>query len=202
MDAAGGSEVVARVQSFPMCIDFLGDGRLLVVSSAESRLLRRERDGSLVTHVDLAPVATPPWNEVVVDGQDNAYVNNIGFEFPGGQLAPGFVALASANGSVRRVAEDLWFPNGMLLTGDGSTLIAAESYAHRLSAFEVTPDGSLANRRVWAHLGDGTPDGFCMDAEGAVWYADVPAKRGTFTWRRSAATVRSWPSSSKRCAGP
>lgn len=78
---------------------------------------------------------------------------------------------------MRRVADDLWFPNGMLLTTDRSTLLVAESYAHQLTAFDVTPDGGLVNRRVWAHLGDGTPDGICMDSEGAVWYADVPAQR-------------------------
>lgn len=175
--ADGSREVVARVGSFPMCIDFLCDGRLLVVSSEQSRLLRREPDGSLVTHAELGSAGAPPWNEVVVDGADGAYVNAIGYDFPDGDPAPGYVVRVGADGSVRRVAEDLAFPNGMALTADGSTLVVAESHASRLTAFDVTADGGLANRRVWADLGDGAPDGICLDAEGAVWYADVPARR-------------------------
>jgi sugar lactone lactonase YvrE len=157
-----------------LCIDFLQDGRLILADSAEGRLLRQERNGSLAVHADLSSAGPPPWNEVVVDRRDNAYVNNIGFVFPGGDPAPGFVAMASADGTVRRVADDLWFPNGMVLTGDGSILLVAESYAHQLTAFDITTDGGLSNRRVWAHLGEGTPDGICLDAAGAVWYADVP----------------------------
>ena len=89
VDPTGASEVVARVQSFPMCIDHLPDGRLLIVSSADRRLLRREPDGSLVTHADLASLAEHPWNDIVVDGRGNAYVNNIGFDFPGGRVRAG-----------------------------------------------------------------------------------------------------------------
>ena len=85
--------------------------------------------------------------------------------------------MVSNDGSVRQVAGDLAFPNGMLMTADNSTLIVAESYAKRLAAFDVAADGSLSTRRVWADLGDGIPDGICLDAEGAVWYADVPNKR-------------------------
>jgi sugar lactone lactonase YvrE len=170
-------EVVATVESFPMCIDFLPDGRLLVVDSARSRLLRREPDGALVTHADLAAVSDRPWNDLVVDARGNAYVNNIGFAFPGGEFAPGLVALVTPGGEVRRVADGLAFPNGMAITADDRTLIVAESYSSRLTAFDIGADGALGDRRVWAGTGEHHPDGICVDAEGAVWYADVATRR-------------------------
>jgi sugar lactone lactonase YvrE len=165
--------VEAEVDSFPMCIDFLPDGRLLVVSSADRQLLRREPDGSLVQHADLAPVSTKPWNDVVVDGRGRAYVNSIGFDFPGGAYAPGLVVLATGDGGVVQVADDLAFPNGMAVTADGTTLIVAESYAERLTAYDIDPVGTLSGRRVWASTPGDHPDGICLDETGAVWYADV-----------------------------
>jgi sugar lactone lactonase YvrE len=181
LDLDGASEVMVQVRfpSFPMCIDWLPDGRLLIVSARDGLLLRRELDGSLVTHADLSALAAKghPWNEIVVDSRGNAYVNNAGFEFPGGEFAPGTIALLTPDGSTRQVADGIAFPNGMAVTPDNSTLICAESYGKRLTAFEITADGSLSNRRVWADLDDGVPDGICVDAEGAVWYGDVPNKR-------------------------
>jgi sugar lactone lactonase YvrE len=173
LDRGGGHQVVASVPSFPMCIDFLPDGRLLVVDSAQRRLLRREPDGSMVTHADLAALSEKPWNDIVVDAYGNAYLNNIGFDFPGGEPAPGIVALVRPDGSARQVADDLAFPNGMAISADGATLLVAESYGNRLTAFDMGLDGGLVNRRVWADTGDDHPDGICVDAEGAVWYADV-----------------------------
>jgi sugar lactone lactonase YvrE len=181
LDLDGASEVMVRVRfpSFPMCIDWLPDGRLLIVSARDGLLLRREPNGSLVTHADLSALSEKghPWNEIVVDGRGNAYINNQGFEFPGGEFAPGTVALLTPSGSARQVADGIAFPNGMAVTPDNSTLICAESYGKRLTAFDITDDGSLSNRRVWADLDDGVPDGICVDAEGAVWYGDVPNKR-------------------------
>jgi sugar lactone lactonase YvrE len=177
VDLEGSSEVVVRVPSFPFCVDWLPDGRLLIVSARDRLLLRREPDGSLATHADLSGLSDYPWNEIVVDGRGTAYVNNIGFEFPCGEFAPGTVALLAPEGSVRQVADGVAFPNGMAVTPDNSTLIVAESYANKLTAFDIAEDGGLSNRRVWADLGDGVPDGLCLDAEGAVWYADVPNKR-------------------------
>jgi sugar lactone lactonase YvrE len=176
VDPAGQSEVVARVQSFPMCIDHLPDGRLLIVSSADRRLLRQEPDGSLVAHADLGSLGEHPWNDIVVDGRGNAYVNNIGFDFPGGEFAPGIVALVTPDGVARRVADGLAFPNGMAVQPDNATLIVAESYAQKLTAFEIASDGSLFGRRTWAEVDD-HPDGICLDADGAVWYGDVGNKR-------------------------
>lgn len=173
LDADGNHEVVVTVPSFPMCIDFLPDGRLLVVDSAQRRLLRRETDGSLVLHADLSAVSEKPWNDIVVDDRGNAYVNTIGFDFPDGEVAPGLVVLVTPEGNVGEVADDLAFPNGMAITPNGATLIVAESYANRLTAYNIGTDGSLGNRRVWAETPGDHPDGICMDTEGAVWYADV-----------------------------
>jgi sugar lactone lactonase YvrE len=177
VDLEGKSEVIVRVPSFPFCIDFLPDGRLLIVSARDRLLLRREPDGSLVTHADLSNLSEHPWNDIVVDGRGNAYVGNIGFEFPEGEFAPGILALVTPDGSARQVADDVAFPNGIVVTPDNSTLIVAESYANRLTAFDIAADGSLSNQRMWADLGDGVPDGICLDAEGAIWYGDVPNKR-------------------------
>ena len=174
VDMDGKSEVAAEVASFPFSIDWLPDGRLLAVSAADRRLLRREGDGSLVTHAELAKTSERPWNEIVVDGRGNVYLNNIGFNFPGGDFAPGLIALVSPDGSVRRVADELAFPNGMAVTADNSTLVLAESYGNVLTAFDIAADGTLSNRRRWADLGEDVPDGICLDTEGAVWYADVP----------------------------
>jgi sugar lactone lactonase YvrE len=181
VDLEGKSEVIARVRfpSFPMCIDWLPDGRLLIVSSRDGLLLRREHDGSLETHADLSALAEKgqPWNEIVVDGRGNAYINNAGFEFPGGEFAPGTIALLTPDGTARQVADGIAFPNGMAVTPDDATLIVAESYGQKLTAFDIAADGSLSNQRVWADLAGGVPDGICVDAEGAVWYGDVPNRR-------------------------
>ena len=175
VDLAGHTEVIARVDSLPLCTAWLPDGRLVIVSSRDGVLLRREPDGSLVTHADLG---VPGWNDIVVDGRGNAYVNRAGFNpMAGEEFRPGFVHLVTPDGSVRQVAGDFAFPNGMAVTAGNSTLIVADSYQHNLVAFDIGPDGGLSGRRVWADLGDGTPDGICTDAEDAVWYADVPAKR-------------------------
>ncbi len=161
VDLEGKSEVIVRVQfpSFPMCIDFLPNGRLLVISARDRLLLRREPDGSLVTYADLTGLSDHPWNEIVVDGRGNAYINNIGFDFPGGEFAPGIIALVTPDGSARQVADGVAFPNGMVVTPDNSTLIVAESYGKKLTAFDIAADGSLSNRRVWADLDGGVPDG-------------------------------------------
>jgi sugar lactone lactonase YvrE len=177
VDLEGNSEVIIRMPSFPFCIDFLPDGCLLIVSARDRLLLRREPSGSLVTHADLSSLSEHPWNDIVVDGRGNAYIGNIGFDFPGGEFAPGILALVTPDGSARQVADGVAFPNGIVVRPDNSTLIVAESYANRLTAFNIAADGSLSNRRVWADLDIGVPDGICLDAEGAVWYGDVPNKR-------------------------
>src|SRR5262249_6994532 len=178
VDLDGKSEVMVRVPTtIPFCIDWLPDGRLLVVSGRERLLLRRELDGSLATHADLRPLFEHGCNEIVVDGRGNTYVNGGGFDGPGQKVASGIIALVTTDGVARQVADGIAFPNGMAVTPDNSTLIIAESHGKRLTAFDIAADGNLSNRRVWADLGDGVPDGICIDAENAVWYADVPNKR-------------------------
>jgi sugar lactone lactonase YvrE len=179
LDPDGGSERVARVPSFPFSIDWLPDGRLVIISSRHRALLTLAADGSLVTHADLSGLATvPPGNEIVVDARGNVYVNGPGFNFMKGEpFSPGTVALVTPAGDARLVADGIAFPNGMAITPDGGTLIVADSYGRELTAFDIESDGGLSNRRVWADLGEGAPDGICLDAEGAVWYADVPNRR-------------------------
>ena len=171
VDSAGEREVIVELDkaTIPISIDWLGDGTLLVVSGPEGQVLRREADDSLVTHAELAALSPHTWNEIVVDGRDNVYVNTINFDFMGGgEFAPGLIAVITPDGEVRQVADGLQFPNGMIVTPDNSTLICAESFAGRLTAFDIEPDGGLSGRRVWAELGEGG-DGICLDAEDAVW---------------------------------
>ena len=173
VDLDGNRDVMARMTSFPFSIDWQPDGTLLIVSAGDRRLMRQDDDGSLVTHVELSRLCDKPWNEIVVDGRGNS----IGFDMMAGEEAgPGLVALVTPDGSARQVADDLAFPNGMAVTADNTTLIVAESYGRKLTAFEIGNDGGLSDRRVWAEV-EGPPDGICIDAEGAVWYADVPNKR-------------------------
>lgn len=166
----GDRQVVARIPTtVPFSIDWLPDGRLLVVSGQEGLLLRQEPDGSLVTHADLRGLSDRPWNEIVVDGRGSVYLNSIGFRFGEEEFRTGIVAVLTPDGALRQVAEDVAFPNGMVVTPDGRTLIVAESFPGRLTAFDVGADGGLSNRRVWAELGPAGGDGICMDAEGAIW---------------------------------
>jgi sugar lactone lactonase YvrE len=171
----GNTEVVARVDSLPLCTAFLPEGRMLIVSSGDGRLLRLEPGGALSVYANLG---RPGWNDIVVDGRDNVYVNRMGFNMMAGEEPrPGHVSLVTPDGVVVDVADGIEFPNGMAITPDNSTLIVADSYGHALIAFHIGADGRLSDRRVWADLGDAAPDGICVDAEGAVWYADVPHQR-------------------------
>ena len=164
----GTRETVARVEGLPFSIDWLPDGRMVVTTN----------DGVRVGP-ELAPYGPGgrPWNEIVVDPAGRVWVDMPG-AMPWEEPKPGVVGVVDPDGGGRVVADDVWFPNGMAVTPDGSTLIVAESHAHRLTAFTITDAGELVDRRVWADLGEGAaPDGICLDAEGAVWYADVPNQR-------------------------
>ena len=173
-DDDGNRKVVRTAPWLPFSIDWLPDGRLVVTSGSGRQVWREEPDGSLTPYGGLDRM----WNEVVVDGRGNTFVNEIGFDMmAGAPPAAGTVAVVRSDGAMREVADDLWFPNGMAITPDDTTLIVAESYGNRLTAFDIGPDGDLGGRRVWAGLGDAAPDGICLDAEGAVWFADVPHRR-------------------------
>lgn len=162
----GSREVVARVDGLPFSIDWLADGRLVVTTAAG--VVAGEPS-------DLTPYAVDALgcNEIVVSG-DRVYVDRPG-SMPWEERLPGIVGLVTPDGAWREVADDVWFPNGMAVVDGGRTLVVAESHADRLTAFTIVPDGSLANRRVWADLGPGAaPDGICVDSSGAIWSASVP----------------------------
>lgn len=183
LDPAGHHEVMLKVpyETFPFSIDWLPDGRLIIVSAdSQQPLLRQETDGSLGSHADLSGLAGQGWNEITIDARGDSYINGAGFDLMAGEKpAPGNIELIAADGSVRKVAGNVMFPNGRVVTPDDSRLIVAESYAHKLTAFDIAADGSLFNQRVWADLGEDNPDGICLNVEGAIWYADVPHKRCT-----------------------
>ncbi len=184
----GGVETVAHVPRQPAGLGFLPDGRLLIVSMRDRKLLRRESDGSLTVHADLSALA--PWhlNDMLVDPDGRAWVGNFGFDLMGGAPACTTVVICvELDGTARIAANGLGFPNGMVLTPDRRTLIVAETTMNRLSAFPVNA-GSLGERWTWAAFGDPptstdvgemlgqlevVPDGICLDAEGAVWVADA-----------------------------
>jgi len=177
VDADGSTETVLEMSSMPLCIDWLPDGRLLCVTGQQATVVVQQTDGSVSTYADLSSIDPHAWNEIAVAPGGLAYVNGIGFDFGGGGVRPGQIALVTPEGEVRRVAGDVAFPNGMLVVDGGGTLVVAESYGQRLTAFTIGDDGDLTDRRVWAELGDANPDGICVDAEGAIWYADVPHRR-------------------------
>lgn len=163
---------VVEVPTQPSGLGWLPDGRLLVVSMTDRRVLRLEDDGSLVEHANLWELA--PWhcNDMVVAPNGRAYVGNFGFDMYGDAKAQRTnIVAVEPDGSARSVAEDLGFPNGMVVTPDGNTLIVGESFGGRLTAFTIAPDGSLRDQRVFAALDGAVPDGICLDVEGAVWVA-------------------------------
>jgi sugar lactone lactonase YvrE len=174
----GTDERVFEVAGQPSGLGWLPDGRALVVSMVDRRVLRRETDGSLVTHADLSGIATFHCNDMVVDATGRAYVGNFGFDYEQVGPKPATLARVDPDGTVTAAADELLFPNGTVVTPDGATLIIAETMGQRLTAFDVADDGTLTDRRVWADLSaEGiAPDGICLDAEGAVWVANCRAR--------------------------
>lgn len=165
--ADGGSEVMARLmpQTLPFSIDWLPDGRPLVIDGPRRLLLCQQPDGSLDTVADLSGFGPGPFNELVVDATGNAYVN-------GGS---GLVVCVRPDGTAHEVASGLKWPNGMALIEEGRTLVVADSHAQQLVAFNVEDDATLGRRRVWSDL-EHAPDGICADADGAIWVASVPGQ--------------------------
>ncbi|MDE0886610.1 MAG: SMP-30/gluconolactonase/LRE family protein [Myxococcota bacterium] len=180
VDLAGSAEEICTVPNDPSGLGWLPDGRLLVVSMTDRRLLRLEPDGALSEVADLSAFATFHCNDMVVDGEGRAYVGNFGWDLHGGAEARGAaLILVMPDGEARVVAEDLEFPNGSVITPDGQTLIVAETMGKRLTAFAIEADGSLSGRRVWASTPGILPDGICLDAEGGIWVAS-PVSQGCF----------------------
>jgi sugar lactone lactonase YvrE len=171
LDVAGNREVVCEVPARPSGLGWLPDGRMLVVSMTDRKLMRLDRDG-LKPAAELRQFAPFDCNDMVVDARGRAYVGNFGFDLHAGETPRGTtLVMAGPDGAARVVAEQLMFPNGMVITPDARTLIVGETFGRRLTAFDIGADGSLANRRVWAELGNSLPDGICLDAENAIWVA-------------------------------
>jgi sugar lactone lactonase YvrE len=171
VDASGNSEVIVEVPNSPSGLGWLPDGRLLVVSMIDRRLLRLDPDG-LTEVADLSELASCHCNDMVVDAQGRAYVGNFGFDLhEHATQANAEVILVTPDGRSRVVADEMQFPNGSVITPDGATLIVGETFGMRLTAFDIEADGSLSGRRTWAQLDKIMPDGICLDAEGAIWVA-------------------------------
>lgn len=182
---AGDVRTERVIDDHPSGLGWLPDGRLLVVSMNARQLLRVDADGVRL-HADLAPVASHRANDMVVDAAGRAYVGNFGFALDDALKSRGVegvladhptasLARVDPDGSLHVAATGLHFPNGMVITPDGRTLIVAETLALRLTAFDIGADGSLSNRRVWADVGMRAPDGICLDADGNVWIANAIA---------------------------
>lgn len=172
LDPGGQTSVICEVPEKPSGLGFLEDGRLLVVSMADHRLMVLDRDLGLREVADITPYVGGDANDMVVDAEGRAYIGNFGFDFAGGgEFKTTTLVRVDPNGQVTVVAEDLAFPNGTVITPDGKTLVVAETFARKLTAFDIAEDGSLSGRRVWADLGPATPDGICLDQEGAIWVA-------------------------------
>ncbi len=194
VDLAGRCETVLTVPGQPSGLGWLPDGTLLVVSMTDRRLLRFS--GNALNEVaDLSALAPFHCNDMVVDGKGRAYVGNFGFDFAAKQPPRSTcLLLVQPDGHTSVVADDLLFPNGAVITPDGRTLIVAETYAARLTAFDIAGDGSLSGRRIWAALGNAAPDGICLDAEGAIWLASPTS--------REVLRVREGGEVTQRCATP
>jgi sugar lactone lactonase YvrE len=175
VDLGGEVEEVCVVEGRPSGIGWLPDGRMLVVSISDRRIVRLEPDGGLAEHADISGLASAPCNDMVVDGRGNAYVGNPGYDMrnPPSPLPAAELVLVRPDGSAQVVDRSVMFPNGSAVTPDGRTLIVAETMGGRLSAFDIGEDGTLSNRRTYADLPDRSPDGIALDAEGAVWVADA-----------------------------
>jgi sugar lactone lactonase YvrE len=178
VDDSGRSEVIVEVAGEPSGLGWLPDGRLLVVSMQDRRLLRLDPDG-LSEVADLSALASYHCNDMVVDAAGRAYVGNFGFDLHAGESpAPANLVLVHPDGRNEVAAPDLHFPNGVVITPDGRSLIVGETFGGRLTAFDVAADGTLSGRRVWAQLDGAVPDGICLDAEGAIWVASPVGKGG------------------------
>lgn len=172
VDLTGNLETIVTLDNDqPSGLGWLPDGRLLIVSMTQRKLLVFS-DGELREFADLSGLATFHCNDMVTDSQGRSYVGNFGFDLhSGSEMAKAAMVLVHADGSTEIAAEDLDFPNGTVITPDGKTLIVGESFGARLTAFDILDNGSLTNRRVWAQMDGAVPDGICLDEAGGIWVA-------------------------------
>ena len=170
MDLKGKVETIIKLENSPSGLGWLPDDTLLIVSMDDERLLRLNLDG-LKEVADLSSLATFKCNDMVVDKKGRAYVGNFGFDYQKEQFKPAEIILVTPEGNVQIVADNLAFPNGTVITPDDKTLIVAETFGSKLTAFDILNDGLLEGRRVWANLKSMVPDGICLDIEGGIWFA-------------------------------
>lgn len=169
IDINGSVKTQVEVPECPSGLGFLPDGTPLIASMGDRRLLRLE-DGDLIPHADLGPLVTGDINDMVVDAKGRAYVGNFGFDLYGGaEYQNTNLVMVSPSGEAQIVADEVEFPNGTVILPDAKTMVLAETWAHRLTAFDINSDGTLSNRRIFADLGEYNPDGICLDQEGAIW---------------------------------
>jgi sugar lactone lactonase YvrE len=189
VDGSGAVSTAARIDDQPSGLGWLPDGRLLIVSMRDRRVLRREEDGTLAVHADLSDLASWHLNDMLVDDDGRAYVGNFGFDLMSmASLAPAELVVVEPDGAARVEARDLVFPNGMALAPDGRELIVAETLAQRLTAYARHEDGTLGERRTWAEFGPASgadvgawlgsgptlaPDGIAAAGDGSIWVADA-----------------------------
>ena len=182
VDLDGHIAVKLSMADRPSGLGWMPDGSMLIVSMTARALLRLDQ-GRLALHADLSEIATFHCNDMVVDAEGRAYVGNFGFDLDTNEIngtlgevlathGGATMARVDPDGSVHAAADGLMFPNGTVITPDGRTMIVAESFADRLTAYDIGDDGSLSNRRLWADLGGRKPDGICLDADGAIWVAN------------------------------
>lgn len=178
VDREGREEAVLTVEGQPSGLGWLPDGSLLVVSMKDRRLLRRSSTGEVSVHAEVGEFCGGPLNDLVVDAEGRAFVGNFGFDLMAREEPrPTGLIRVDPDGSAALAADDLLFPNGMVITDDGRTLIVGETYGRRYVAFTIADDGSLTERRVWAKVPGIAPDGCTLDAEGHIWSADARGGR-------------------------
>ncbi len=171
VDLEGNTETIIKMEDSPSGLGWLPDGTLLIVSMEDQRLLRLNPDG-LKEVADLSSLASYRCNDMVVDKKGRAYIGNFGYDYQNEPFKPAEIILVTPEGDAQIVADNLTFPNGTVITSDEKTLIVAETFGNRLTAFDILDNGLLGKRRVWANLGSSMfPDGICLDAEGGIWVA-------------------------------
>jgi len=170
VDLKGNTETIIKMENSPSGLGWLPDGTLLIVSMEDERLLRLSPDG-LKELADLSSLASYRCNDMVVDKKGGAYVGNFGYDYQNEQFKPAEIILVTPEGDAQIVADNLTFPNGTVITPDDKTLIVAETFGNKLTAFDILDNGLLERRRVWANLGSMFPDGICLDVEGGIWVA-------------------------------
>ena len=190
----GTCDIIASFDGPVSGLGWLPDGRMLVVSMEDKKVLRRDSSGEFVVHADLSAIATGHANDMIVARDGTAFVGNFGFSlYPPEDPRPAVLAKITPDGRVSVAEEELYFPNGMVITPDGATLVVGESGAACLTAFDLAVDGSLSNKREWCELPDGAiPDGICLDEDGCIWVAS-PYSREVLRMRAGGEVVERIP---------